>query len=66
MTGQELIQLAIATFPGCEMARDEGEYVLKGMDKRDKEEERAEEDEDGGKVDKGIDGLVEPVRASTW
>lgn len=33
--GQELIQMALATFPGCEMARDEGEYVLKGMGERE-------------------------------
>ena len=28
--GQELIQLACATFAGCEMARDDGDYLLSG------------------------------------
>lgn len=67
MSGQELIQLAIATFPGCEMARDEGEYVLRGVDKRDIDRDQAGDGEDAeGGEGKGIDGLVEPVRASTW
>jgi hypothetical protein len=68
ISGQELIQLAIATFPGCEMARDEGEYVLRGVDKRemDREQGGADGDETEGRDGRGIDGLVEPVRASTW
>lgn len=55
--GQELIQLACATFPGCEMARDEGDYVLRGL--RDKE---------GGSEewDRNVDALVEPLRSTTW
>lgn len=55
--GQELIQLACATFPGCEMARDEGDYVLRGL--RDKE---------GGSEewDRSVDALVEPLRSTTW
>jgi hypothetical protein len=68
ISGQELIQLAIATFAGCEMARDEGEYVLKGVDKREAEREQINGDGEGGegKDSRGMDGLVEPIRAGTW
>lgn len=57
--GQELIQLACATFPGCEMARDEGDYVLRGL--RDKEGAAAESE-----WDRSVDSLVEPLRSTTW
>jgi hypothetical protein len=56
--GQDLVNLACATFAGCEMARDEGEYVLRGL----KEQGINVQDE----WDKGMDSLVEPLRASTW
>ena len=58
--GQELIQLACATFAGCEMARDDGDYLLRGLKER---EGAGEEDE---VWDKGVEGLVEPIRAGTW
>jgi len=58
--GQELIQLACATFPGCEMARDEGDYVLRGI------KERGEGIGEHGVWDTGVDKLVEPIRAGTW
>lgn len=57
--GQELIQLACSTFPGCEMARDEGDYVLKGLRDKDSAAEQAE-------WDRGVDNLVEPLRSATW
>ena len=69
MGGQELIQLVLATFPGCEMARNEGEYVLRGVDQRDWEPETGDtgEGDAGGDGRKNaLDGLAEPVRASTW
>ena len=58
--GQELVQLACATFPGCEMAKDEGDYVLKGL----KEKEDGEQGIQA--IGSGIDGLVEPLRAGSW
>ncbi|WRT65081.1 uncharacterized protein IL334_002023 [Kwoniella shivajii] len=61
--GQELIQLACATFPGCEMARDEGEYVLKGVKEKEMENENQGEQEEW---EKGMEGLVEPLRAGSW
>ncbi|WVQ76750.1 hypothetical protein IAR50_006424 [Cryptococcus sp. DSM 104548] len=83
--GQDLIQLACATFPGCEMARDEGEYVLKGLAKKAKENGHQDEhgashvsdgiDKSGHKYaegvdpedwEKGMEGLVEPLRAGSW
>ncbi|KAL1408438.1 hypothetical protein Q8F55_005250 [Vanrija albida] len=57
--GQELIQLACATFPGCEMARDDGDYVVRGL--RDKDGVLADSE-----WDRGLDQLVEPLRGSTW
>ncbi|CAK9780679.1 hypothetical protein CC85DRAFT_287968 [Cutaneotrichosporon oleaginosum] len=57
--GQELIQLACSTFPGCEMARDEGDYVLRGL--RDKDGEVVE-----AEWDRGVDAMVEPLRGTTW
>lgn len=60
--GQDLIQLACATFPGCEMARDEGEYVLKGLGEREKENEGRETEA----WERGMEGLVEPLRAGSW
>ena len=59
--GQELIQLVCATFPGCEMAKDSEDYVMKGLKLR----EGADMSE-GEQWEKGVDGLVEPLRASTW
>ncbi|BEI82916.1 hypothetical protein CcaverHIS002_0307840 [Cutaneotrichosporon cavernicola] len=57
--GQELIQLACSTFPGCEMARDDGDYVLRGL-----------RDKDGAVIeaewDRGVDAMVEPLRGTTW
>ncbi|OXB37656.1 hypothetical protein LQV05_003287 [Cryptococcus neoformans] len=74
--GQDLIQLACATFPGCEMARDDGEYVLKGLKEKDKEREDALGDNEamgrkGREIDpeeweRGMEGLVEPLRAGSW
>ncbi|KAK8846696.1 hypothetical protein IAR55_005783 [Kwoniella newhampshirensis] len=63
MGGQDLIQLACATFPGCEMARDEGEYVLKGLKEKEKEVEGGPEAEEW---ERGVEGLVEPLRAGSW
>ncbi|WWC59138.1 uncharacterized protein I303_101686 [Kwoniella dejecticola CBS 10117] len=64
--GQELIQLACATFPGCEMAKDESEYVLKGLKEKDKEQEGDHAAEDAEEWEKGMEGLVEPLRAGSW
>lgn len=33
--GKELIQTILATFPGCRMARQEGEYVVRGLTHRE-------------------------------
>ncbi|WVQ97760.1 hypothetical protein IAU59_004874 [Kwoniella sp. CBS 9459] len=63
--GQELIQLACATFPGCEMAKDEGDYVLKGLKEKEKEAEN-ENERDEEEWEKGMEGLVEPLRAGSW
>lgn len=60
--GQELIQLACATFPGCEMAKEDDDYVLKGMSA--KESEAVETTSEMSEI--GIDNLVEPLRAGTW
>jgi len=60
--GQDLIQLVCATFPGCEMAKDDEDYVLKGL----KEREGAEHGGEGEAWEKGVDNLVEPLRASSW
>lgn len=57
--GQELIQLACVTFPGCEMARDEGDYVLRGLRDKDGIASDAE-------WDRGVESLVEPLRSTTW
>ncbi|WVQ68909.1 uncharacterized protein L199_007118 [Kwoniella botswanensis] len=72
--GQELIQLACATFPGCEMAKDENDYVLKGLKEKEKENndnqnENGNEGENQGEQEeweKGMEGLVEPLRAGSW
>ncbi|WWC87172.1 uncharacterized protein L201_002058 [Kwoniella dendrophila CBS 6074] len=72
--GQELIQLACATFPGCEMAKDEQEYVLKGLKEKEKEKENdnesgnntANSQSEQGDWEKGMEGLVEPLRAGSW
>ncbi|WVW78811.1 hypothetical protein I302_100773 [Kwoniella bestiolae CBS 10118] len=74
--GQELIQLACATFPGCEMAKDENEYVLKGLKEKEKEKENGDQNEgnavegenpgDQEEWEKGMEGLVEPLRAGSW
>ncbi|WWC67621.1 uncharacterized protein I206_101531 [Kwoniella pini CBS 10737] len=65
--GQELIQLACATFPGCEMAKDESEYVLKGLKEKEKEQEGENGNEgDAEEWEKGMEGLVEPLRAGSW
>ncbi|ORY25344.1 hypothetical protein BCR39DRAFT_544383 [Naematelia encephala] len=56
--GQELIALACATFPGCEMAKDESDYVLRGLREKDGAEREAWE--------RGMEGLVEPLRGSSW
>ncbi|OCF41591.1 hypothetical protein I317_04603 [Kwoniella heveanensis CBS 569] len=67
--GQELIQLACATFPGCEMAKDEGDYVLKGLKEKEKEPEHDPEHDNEKEVEeweKGMEGLVEPLRAGSW
>lgn len=103
MSGQELIQLACATFPGCAMAKDDDDYVLKGLDQKDGEvgsldqpsaaaqavqtsrhEAAAEADRpmavspgqatsapepipDADEMwERGLEGLVEPLRASSW
>ncbi|EIW68615.1 hypothetical protein TREMEDRAFT_63083 [Tremella mesenterica DSM 1558] len=54
--GQELIQLACATFPGCELARDDDKYILKGL------KERMEMSMDHQPEPE----LAEPIRASNW
>lgn len=59
LAGQELIQLACATYPGCEMARDDGDYVLRGLKEKDAP---APENE----WDRSVDALVEPLRGATW
>jgi len=59
LAGQELIQLACATFPGCEMARDDGDYVLRGLRDREGAANDSEWDRD-------VDALVEPLRGATW
>lgn len=41
------------------MARDEGDYVLKGLRDKDSAAEQAE-------WDRGVDNLVEPLRSATW
>ncbi len=58
--GQDLIQLACATFPGCKMARDEGDYILKGL------KERHEGSGETEVWEKGVESLAEPIRAGTW
>ena len=60
--GQDLIQLVCSTFPGCEMAKDDEDYVLKGL----KEREGVESGAEGEAWEKGVDNLVEPLRASSW
>lgn len=57
--GQELIQLVCATFPGCEMAKDDDDYVLKGLKERDGPSER-------DPWERGVEGVVEPLRAGSW
>ena len=42
------------------MARDEGEYWLRGL--REREEGGAE----GEAWERGVEGLAEPIRAGTW
>lgn len=104
MSGQELIQLACATFPGCAMAKDDDDYVLKGLDKKEAEAEAidqpsvaqtnpsvrqdlgtesnqaahmppaaqapsssSEQMVDSDEMwERGLEGLVEPLRASSW
>lgn len=103
MSGQELIQLACATFPGCAMAKDDDDYVLKGLDQKEGEvlsvDQRSaapqaiqsSQQEVIGESDqpmstppgpatsapepisdpdemweRGLEGLVEPLRASSW
>lgn len=69
LAGQELIQLACATFPGCEMARDEGDYVLRGLRDKDKDgKDKDEGEEVGNEVewDRSVDMFVEPLRGTTW
>ncbi|KAK4686005.1 hypothetical protein P7C73_g4127, partial [Tremellales sp. Uapishka_1] len=71
--GQELIQLACATFAGCEMAKDEGDYVVKGLREKDggrekdkgKHDSVLEEADDEG-WERGVEALAEPLRAGTW
>jgi hypothetical protein len=49
------MELACGTFPGCTLAKDDGEHVVKGLI---------------GKVDgdyeKALEELAEPLRAGTW
>lgn len=55
--GQDIIELACATFPGCEMAKVGDDYQLTGLKERE-----------GGDSDweKTLEGVAEPVRAATW
>lgn len=65
--GQDLIQLAIATFPGCEMARNEGEYVLRGLSKKDGDKlDRVDDETESPFEGIGLGSLAEPVRAGAW
>lgn len=55
--GQDLIELVCATFPGCDMSKAGEEYYLSGL----KEKEGGDND-----WEKTLEGVAEPVRASTW
>lgn len=57
MGGQDLIELVCATFPGCEMSKAGEEYSLSGIKEKDGSE---------GEWEKTLEGVAEPVRASTW
>lgn len=63
--GQELVQLACATFPGSEMAKADDDYVLRGMKLRE-DQQATQESTNGESLDKRVNDLVEPLRASTW
>jgi hypothetical protein len=43
------------------MAKDSDDYVMRGLKLRD-----GAETSEGEQWEKGVDGLVEPLRASTW
>ncbi|KAL7423250.1 hypothetical protein Q5752_002550 [Cryptotrichosporon argae] len=62
--GHDLIQLALATFPGAEMARDETDYVVRGVGAKDGDG-NGDGDDDGG-WEQGVEGLVEPLRGAAW
>jgi len=77
--GQDLIRLACATFEGCSLGRDgEGEWILRGMDRKTSEEAANEKDKAGNSVIRSKEvervtrmeeyllGMPEPLRASTW
>ena len=55
--GQDIIELACATFPGCEMAKVGDDYQLIGL------KERSGSDSDWEKT---LEGVAEPVRAAAW
>lgn len=69
--GQELIQLACATFTGCTMARDNDDYVMKGIRERLKEgdepaENQNKEEDREQSLEDYVGSLAEPLRASAW
>lgn len=70
--GQELIQLACATFTGCSMARDNDDYVMKGIRDRMKdgdepqEAQQVREQEREQSLEDYVGSLAEPLRASAW
>ena len=77
--GQDLIRLACATFEGCSLGRDgEGEWILRGVDRRTSEEVENEKDREVNdsikskvvervtRMEEYLVGMPEPLRASTW
>jgi hypothetical protein len=63
--GQELVQLACATFSGCEMAKSDDDYIIRGMKVK---EDLSQGQASGGSdhLEKRVDDLVEPLRGATW
>ena len=62
--GQELVQLACATFPGSEMAKLNDDYILRGMKVKEEQVTQSVTNEEG--LERRVDDLVEPLRASSW
>jgi hypothetical protein len=49
------MQIACGTFPGCSLAKDGEDHVVKGLATKEDAE-----------WEKTLEGVVEPIRASTW